>query len=146
MSVIQAATDNVPLLAGIHQCYNKTLKDYTSVTTCHCLQNSFVWYIMYVYILSIFNKLLQKVPENMWRYLLKRPSVSKLLYANVQTIKATLVRNYFSRSNNFWLPVPSLSHSAIFDQINTDVLFRRVNYLYLSTCMCPIVFLYPVSS
>ncbi len=39
-----------------------------------------------------------------------------------------------------------VSHSVIFDQINADVLLRKVNYLYLATVMCPIVFLYPVSA
>ncbi len=47
----------------------------------------------------------------------------------------TLIRNYFSRHNNFslkgsqLLPLSlslSLSLSAIFDQITTDILFRRV--------------------
>ncbi len=38
------------------------------------------------------------------------------------------------------------TNAAIFDQINADVLFRKVNYLYLATFMCPIVLLYPVST
>ncbi len=74
---------------------------------------------------------------------------------------ATLVRNYFSRRNNFglygsWLLSLSrslflslslsLSRSAMFDQINADVLFKRVNYLYPATFTCPVVFLYAVST
>ncbi len=53
---------------------------------------------------------------------------------------AALVRNYFSGKITFSL----LSHAAVFDQINVDVLSRRVNYLYLATFTCPTVFLYPV--
>ncbi len=66
----------------------------------------------------------------------------KLAILAIQTRKAALVRNYFSRHNNFGLHgswLPSLSHSAIFDQIYTDVVFTRVNYLYLTTFTCPIV-------
>ncbi len=36
-----------------------------------------------------------------------------------------------------------LSRSAIFDKINADVLFRRVNSLFLATFMCPIVIIMP---
>ncbi len=34
-------------------------------------------------------------------------------------------------------------HLKMFDN-NADVLFRRVNYIYLATFTCPVVFLYPV--
>ncbi len=40
--------------------------------------------------------------------------------------------------------LPSFSQLAILDQMNEDISFRRVNYLYLATHTCPIVFLYPV--
>ncbi len=35
------------------------------------------------------------------------------------------------------------TNTAIFDQINAGILSRRVNYPYLVTFTCPIVFLYP---
>ncbi len=41
-------------------------------------------------------------------------------------------------------PISLAQH--LFDQINTDLLFKRVNYLYLATFTCSIVFLYPVST
>ncbi len=93
--------------------------------------------------------MLQKVPENV-TLVKKNVCVKILLHANIQVRLAALVRNYFSRCNNFDLHGSrlslSFSCSAIFDQINTDVLFRRVNYLYLATFTCPVVFLYPVST
>ncbi len=52
--------------------------------------------------------------------------VKILLHANIQAGKAALVRNYFSRRNNFflnsfWFLAPlSLTCSEIFDQINAD--------------------------
>ncbi len=80
--------------------------------------------------------------------LIKNVGVKILLHADIPARKAARGRNYFSRRNNFGLHSSSLSLSlsVIFDQINTDVLFRRVNYLYLATFMCPVVFLYPVST
>ncbi len=71
-----------------------------------------------------------------------------LLHANIQARKAAHGRNYFSRHNNFVSVAPSfpLSHLPIFDQINSNVLFRRVNHLYLATVMRPIVCSYPVST
>ncbi len=58
--------------------------------------------------------------------------VKILLHSNIQAKKAALVRNYFSRRNYFGLNgswLPSLSCLVIFEELNTDVLFRRVNYL-----------------
>ncbi len=69
----------------------------------------------------------------MTRLVKKNTCVKILLHANIRAKKAALVKNYFSRRNNF-----CLSRSAIFDQINADVLFRRVDYLYLATFTCPI--------
>ncbi len=40
----------------------------------------------------------------------------------------------------------SLSQLAIFDQINADVLLKSVSFPYLATFICPVVFLYPVST
>ncbi len=48
---------------------------------------------------------------------LKRDKI--LLYVNIQAGKAALVRNYFSRRNNFHLNCYQL------DQIYADVLFRK---------------------
>ncbi len=48
--------------------------------------------------------------------------VKILLHANIHARQAALVRNYFFRRNNFR-----------FHQINTYILFRRVNYRYLAT-------------
>ncbi len=62
------------------------------------------------------------------------------MHADTAARKAALVRNYFSRRSYFGFLSLSLSGSVIFDQINADVLFRRVNYLYLATFTCPIVF------
>ncbi len=76
--------------------------------------------------------------------LVKKGVCVKYLHANIRARKAALGRNYFSRRNDFPLIGSALSDSAIFDQINIDVLFRRVNYLYIATFMCRIVFLYPV--
>ncbi len=92
---------------------------------------------MFVHILSIFNK----------RY---RKSFFMRAF-NIGAGKAAHVRDYFSRRNNFHLNSPgllslSLSQSVMFDQINAEVLCRRVNYLYLATFLCPVVFLYPVST
>ncbi len=73
------------------------------------------------------------VTERSWKcvtLIKKSVCVKILLCANIQVRKAALVRNCFSRHNNFRLldfPLSlsfSLSLSAIFDQINTDVLFR----------------------
>ncbi len=100
------------------------------------------------------------VTESSWKCvttLLKKNVCVKIhLHANMSARKAALVRNYFCRCNNFRLSSSqllslslflsrslSLSRSAIFDQINGDVLFRRVNHLYLATFTCPIVFLSP---
>ncbi len=90
-----------------------------------------------------------ETPENVTALVKKNVCVKIPLHANIRARKAALVRNYFSRRNHFCLNssrLPSLSCSAIFDQINTDVLFRRVNCLYLATFTCPIVFLCPVST
>ncbi len=79
----------------------------------------------------------------------KNICVKILLDADIPARKAALIRDYFSRRNNFGLHgfwLLSLARSAIFDQINTDILFKRVNYLYLATFTCLIVFLYPVST
>ncbi len=65
------------------------------------------------------------VQKNMW--------VKIILHANVRAMKAALVRHYFPRRSNFRLHASPLSLSAIFDQINADGLFRRVNYLYVAT-------------
>ncbi len=46
----------------------------------------------------------------------------------------------------YWEGKNGIGTSPIFDQINTDILFRRVNYPYLTTSTSPIVFLYPVST
>ncbi len=84
----------------------------------------------------------------MWLKLKNNVHIKILLHANIRARKAALVRNYFTRRNNFRLNcscLPSLSHSVIFDQIKTYVLFRRVKYIYQATFTCPIVFLYPVS-
>ncbi len=94
--------------------------------------------------------MLQKVPKNL-TLVQKNIHVKILLHINIQTRKAALARNYFFRRNNFHLngfQLPSLSLSLTSDfQLNkADILFRRVNYLYLATFTCPIVFLYPVSS
>ncbi len=65
----------------------------------------------------------------------KKGCITILLHANIQARKAAFVKNFFSTFNNFCLndsPL-SLSCSEISDQINTDILFRRVNYLYLAT-------------
>ncbi len=80
----------------------------------------------------------RNITESSWKCvtaLVKKNICVKILpHANIPARKAALVRNY------------SLIHSVIFDQINADVLFRRVNYLWLATFTCPIVFLYPVST
>ncbi len=70
----------------------------------------------------------------------KNICVKILLSASIRARKAALVRNYFSRRNNFCLNSLSLLPNH-FDQINADVLCRRVNYRYLATFMCPVVFL-----
>ncbi len=79
----------------------------------------------------------------------KNICVKILFHANIRARKVAHLGNYFSRRNNFHLidsRFPSLSCSVIFDQINADLLIRRVSYLYLITSMCPIVFPYPVST
>ncbi len=68
-----------------------------------------------------------------------------LLHANIRARKAALKKTIFPGVIIFVSTAP-LSHSAIFDQINTGVLLRRVNYLYLANFKFPIVFLYPVST
>ncbi len=70
------------------------------------------------------------------------------LCANIRARKAALVRNYFPGVITLVSKAPGtcLSRLAIFDQINADVLFRRVNYLYQATFTCPEVFPYPVST
>ncbi len=78
----------------------------------------------------------------------KNVCVKILLHTNILARKAALLRNYFSQRDNFGLhssQLPSVSHSAIFDQIDAKSFFRRVNYLHLATFTCPKVFLYPVS-
>ncbi len=118
----------------------------------HFPQNSFIYAIWCLFTFCPYSI---NVTESSWKCVTtlvkKNICVKILLHANIPARKAALGRNYFSRRNNFGLhgsrlPSLSLSRSAIFDQINTDVLFRRVNYLYLATFMCPIVFLYPVST
>ncbi len=77
----------------------------------------------------------------------KRISVKILLHANIRARKAALVRNYFSRHNNFHLHssrLSSLSHLLNIFWPNKHTVFKRVNYLYLATFTCPIVCLYPV--
>ncbi len=88
---------------------------------------------------------LQKVHENV-TLVKKKICVKIFLHASIRARKATLERNYFSTRNHFHLRsrLPSLSCSLIFDRINTGVLFRSMNYLYLATFTCP-MFLYPVS-
>ncbi len=51
-----------------------------------------------------------------------------------------------TKRNNFHLSGSRLSRSSVFDQINANFLLRRVNYLHITTFMCPIVFLYSVST
>ncbi len=69
--------------------------------------------------------------------LVKRNACVKILFhGNIWARKAALVGNCFPGIITF-------SRSAIY-KINTDVLFGRVNYLYLETFTYPTVFLYPV--
>ncbi len=71
--------------------------------------------------------------------LVKKNNCAKIcLDAMIQAIQATLVRNCFSRHSK-----RVISLSEIFDQINADIPFRRVNYPYLATSTCNIVF--PIS-
>ncbi len=77
---------------------------------------------------------LMNVTESIWKcvtMLVKRIAVGKIpLHVNIPARKAALVWNYFSRRNNFGLNgsrLPFLSRLVIFDQINTEVLFRRMN-------------------
>ncbi len=63
------------------------------------------------------------------------------LHAYTRARKAALVIDYFSWRNNLRLRgsrLPSLSHLPILDQINADVVVRRVNCPYLA------IFIYPV--
>ncbi len=103
------------------------------------------------YCLSTFCSYSINVRGSTWKCvtLVKKNVLVKILQANIWAKKAVFVRNYFSRCNNFHLKgsqLPSLSRSAIFDQINADILYKRVNYWYLATFTCPIVFLCPVST
>ncbi len=86
------------------------------------------------------------VTESSWKcvttLLKKKVCVKILLHADIRAGKAALFFTIFPSVITFM----SLPHSAIFDQINADVLFRRVNYLYLATFTCPVMFLYPVST
>ncbi len=91
----------------------------------HFSQNGFIYEISCLFTFSLY-------------------SVNVFSHVCIQVRKAALVRNYFSTRNNFGLRLPaplSLSCSAIFDQINTDILFGRVYYLYQAIFMYPIVFL-----
>ncbi len=97
---------------------------------------------MFVYIFSIFHKRYRKylkMCDVSWKECLGQ-NHSSYKYSSYQSS----TRSCFSRCNNL-SPRSPLSHFVIFDQINADVLFRTVNYLYLTTFTCPIVFLCPVS-
>ncbi len=68
--------------------------------------------------------------------------MSKSFFVLIQARKAALARDYFSRPDYLHgSQLPSLSHSAIFDQINSNALFRKVNYQHPATFTYPIVFL-----
>ncbi len=79
------------------------------------------------------------VTESSWKcvtVLVKKNICVKIPFHTIWARKAALVRNYFSRCNNFslngsWLL--SLSRSVIFDQINTDIIFKWVHYYTLYT-------------
>ncbi len=72
---------------------------------------------MFVYILSIVYKRYWKFLEMCDSIRWKERLCQILLHANIQARKAALVRNYFSRRNNFRLSgseLPSLSVSLSF--------------------------------
>ncbi len=80
---------------------------------------------MFVCILTIFNK----------GYRLK---FKILLHTNIPARKTALVRNYFSRHNDYCLDSSLLSSlSANFYLLNTDVLFGKVNHPYLTALYVP---------
>ncbi len=112
-------------------------------------QKSFIYKILCLFICCPYSI---NITESVWTFVIllkKSVCVKILLHANVRAGKAALVRNYFPRRNHFCFKgsnLLSLSQSAISDQINADVLFRGVNYLYLATFTCPTVFLPPIST
>ncbi len=65
----------------------------------------------------------------------KCDNIKFLLHANIGVKKAALVMNYFFRRSTFILNHFCPPPSVILDQINTDVLLRRVSYQYLATFM-----------
>ncbi len=154
---------NITRKAYLHK--NRPLKDLTSVSACYCplltsatytnpihfSQNSFISEISCLFTLCPYSV---NVTQSTWKCvvtLVKQNICVKIhLDANIQARKAALVRNYFSRRNNFcinlFLALLSLSRLAIFNKINTDALFSGVIYLHLATFTFPIVFLYPVST
>ncbi len=138
----QSDTQHVQALRTIPVLFHGHVS-YTNLT--HFSQSSLIYEIS---CLLTFCPYSMKVTENTWKCVTtlvkKNVSVKIPLHTNVKARKAALVRNYFSRRNNFslhssWLP--SRSHVEIFNKINADVLFWRVNYLYLATPTCPVMFL-----
>ncbi len=128
-------------LKGPHQCYYMSL---SFVNTGHVgyknpkyfSQNSFICELSCLFTFCPYSINVTENTWNVWHIVKKSICVKILLHTNIQARKAALVRNYFSRRNNFCLKrsqLPSLSCSVIFDQININILIRRANNLYLAT-------------
>ncbi len=92
-------------------------------------------YEIVVFAFSIFKKRYRKYLKMCDNIIKKNICVQICHHANVQARKAALGRNYFSKRNNFCLNGSQLLSLllSISVQINAEVLFRRVNYLYLTT-------------
>ncbi len=87
----------------------------------HFPQNSFLYDILCLF---TFCPYWINVMESTWKCVTTVKNsfwVRIPLCANIQARKAALVRNCFSGRNHFHGDFLSLSHPAIFDQINTDV-------------------------
>ncbi len=70
----------------------------------------------------------------------KKICVKILLHASIELGGSTCKELFFQNFNLNSSRLPSLSTSVMFAHSNTDILFGRVNYLYLATFTCPLVF------
>ncbi len=99
--------------------------------------------MLFVYTLSIVNKFYRKNPKMCDNISYKTLSVSNSFFTLIfepgrQHLSGTIFPGVIM--SILTSPGSPLSHLVIFDQINTDVLFKRENYLYMDTFRCLIVF------
>ncbi len=93
-----------------------------NINPAHFTYNGFIYKILFVYILFIFNELYRKYLK-----MYDNPEIASGMESSCEFFKKC------ANSSGLYT-----TNAAIYDQLNADILFRRGNDLYLPTFTCPL--------